>query len=656
MESKSEHENKREASADDDDDDKRRKAADQTAASSTSVSPRRRRGRSGALRARKAGCQSASPGGGGGEEPSGGGGGEEEPSPPPPPARTSSRVLRDRSTRSVPAWLKDTTTTNNNNKSEDEEDEAGASASKRKKVPRCRRKKKPPADCPGTGEDGSTSARDLESEEKPVSNVQGAQQPRPGVVGPPLAGQPRAPLPGRCARASRAPRLLQKQEKEDKEDEDDDVGEEDLSGEKDFLFEDSPGDTYPPQDQSEEEEEEEEEEVGDLSKAPKPKRRAPARPKERKDPGGTGGDAADIKVEGSEELAPLDEDVKMEEEPREEDPEGPRKKKPPVQYVRCEMEGCGTVLAHPRYLQHHIKYQHLLKKKYAAEAAAAPRQASHRCEICGFTCRQKASLNWHMKKHDADASYQFSCSICGKKFEKKDCVVAHKAKSHPEVLIAEALAANAGAVITTPAALLEQQGVALTLAPPPAPPQPEIIAVEVGAVPTPPVPVTIALSPADPPSPVGLYKSVGGRVGTATGFWRSLSWAYLHLMPKRQRPSLRYATHTRLPPMSAGLACMVSGTCFCSTVSLWSACALKGLAKTPLPAHAPSGGGGSLFWGNGLGAVLVLEVEVVVADVVEQMEMARSLLAGVRDASVRRRQTRWTQSQTPAGSFVSFGQ
>ena len=55
-----------------------------------------------------------------------------------------------------------------------------------------------------------------------------------------------------------------------------------------------------------------------------------------------------------------------------------------------------------------------------------------RCEICGFTCRQKASLNWHMKKHDADASYRFSCDLCGKKFEKKDNVTAHKSKSHPE--------------------------------------------------------------------------------------------------------------------------------------------------------------------------------------------------------------------------------
>uniref|UniRef100_A0A3B4WHS8 E3 ubiquitin-protein ligase ZFP91 n=1 Tax=Seriola lalandi dorsalis TaxID=1841481 RepID=A0A3B4WHS8_SERLL len=167
------------------------------------------------------------------------------------------------------------------------------------------------------------------------------------------------------------------------------------------------------------------------------------------------------------------------------------------------MEGCGTVLAHPRYLQHHIKYQHLLKKKYVCphpscgrlfrlqkqllrhakhhtdqrdyicEFCARAFKSSHnlavhrmihtgekplQCEICGFTCRQKASLNWHMKKHDADATYQFSCSICGKKFEKKDCVVAHKAKSHPEVLIAEALAANAGALITTPASLLELPG------------------------------------------------------------------------------------------------------------------------------------------------------------------------------------------------------
>uniref|UniRef100_A0A4W6BQX5 E3 ubiquitin-protein ligase ZFP91 n=1 Tax=Lates calcarifer TaxID=8187 RepID=A0A4W6BQX5_LATCA len=335
------------------------------------------------------------------------------------------------------------------------------------------------------------------------------------------------------------------------------------------LFQDDPNDlNYQPQSQSGAEEEEglsTDEDVpfrDDLNDqsydpkgerdAPKPKRRAPPRQKEKKEKEKAPKkekEVAEIKIEGSDNVESVEEEVKLEEEIVE-DPDGPRKrgrrkkddktprlpkrrKKPPVQYVRCEMEGCGTVLAHPRYLQHHIKYQHLLKKKYVCphpscgrlfrlqkqllrhakhhtgrahppvsdhflqlknesiqrnmslfvvivdqrdyicEFCARAFKSSHnlavhrmihtgekplQCEICGFTCRQKASLNWHMKKHDADATYQFSCSICGKKFEKKDCVVAHKAKSHPEVLIAEALAANAGALITTPASLLELPG------------------------------------------------------------------------------------------------------------------------------------------------------------------------------------------------------
>lgn len=181
-----------------------------------------------------------------------------------------------------------------------------------------------------------------------------------------------------------------------------------------------------------------------------------------------------------------------------------RRKKLPVQYVRCEMEGCGAILAHPRYLQHHMKYQHLLKKKFVCDHPSCGRlfrlqkqllrHAKHhsdqrdyiceycarafkssynlavhkmihtgekpiQCEICGFTCRQKASLNWHMKKHDAEASYQFSCSICGKKFEKKDSVVAHKAKIHPKVLIAEDMAAIGGSVmaVSVPAVSREKE-------------------------------------------------------------------------------------------------------------------------------------------------------------------------------------------------------
>ncbi|XP_055081870.1 E3 ubiquitin-protein ligase ZFP91-like [Periophthalmus magnuspinnatus] len=322
---------------------------------------------------------------------------------------------------------------------------------------------------------------------------------------------------------------------------------------------------------------------------PKPKRRLPPRQKEKREKETDKHPKAEkeIKKEGTdlESLESAEEEVKAEEKHVEETG-GPRKrgrrkkddktprlpkrrKKPPVQYVRCEMEGCGTVLAHPRYLQHHIKYQHLLKKKYVCphpscgrlfrlqkqllrhakhhtdqrdyicEYCARAFKSSHnlavhrmihtgekplQCEICGFTCRQKASLNWHMKKHDADATYQFSCSICGKKFEKKDCVVAHKAKSHPEVLIAEALAANAGALITTPASLLELQGIPVPTdlgslevgqivpeSQAPAVTQVENMTQQVGhqvvllgqdqTLHTMQVPVTIALSPIDPPSP-----------------------------------------------------------------------------------------------------------------------------------------------------------
>uniref|UniRef100_A0A8C5EYZ7 Zinc finger protein 692-like n=1 Tax=Gopherus evgoodei TaxID=1825980 RepID=A0A8C5EYZ7_9SAUR len=144
----------------------------------------------------------------------------------------------------------------------------------------------------------------------------------------------------------------------------------------------------------------------------------------------------------------------------------------------CDFEGCGKIFSNRQYLNHHRKYQHVHqktftcsepscgksfnfkkhlkeheklhsdKRDYICEYCARPFRTSsnliiHRrihtgekpiqCVICGFTCRQKASLNWHMKKHDTDSFYQFSCDICGKKFEKKDNVTAHKSKSHPEV-------------------------------------------------------------------------------------------------------------------------------------------------------------------------------------------------------------------------------
>ncbi|XP_061685056.1 E3 ubiquitin-protein ligase ZFP91 [Syngnathoides biaculeatus] len=453
--------------------------------------------------------------------------------------RGSGRVLRDRSTRAVPAWLKD-------DKSDDEDRDE-----RRRKVPSSRRRKAAAAaaadDSSGSLEAGDagrpadeaeTPAADARVQLSRLSPAQSGAEPPPDrtlrcAAAPPCKTELATENPAGERPVDAASGEATRQEKPDINGEekrqraekpenprlqgDPDVlnaasasqpqgradEEEVISSDEDVPFRDDLKDqSYDPKGER-------------FSDAPKPKRRIPLRQKDKKEKE-KAPKKEEVEEVKTENLGIPETEVKLEEDLAD-GPDGPRKrgrrkkddktprlpkrrKKPPVQYVRCEMEGCGTVLAHPRYLQHHIKYQHLLKKKYVCphpscgrlfrlqkqllrhakhhtdqrdyicEFCARAFKSSHnlavhrmihtgekplQCEICGFTCRQKASLNWHMKKHDADASYQFSCSICGKKFEKKDCVVAHKAKSHPEVLIAEALAANAGALITTPATLLE---------------------------------------------------------------------------------------------------------------------------------------------------------------------------------------------------------
>ncbi|KAM9792784.1 uncharacterized protein zfp91 [Neosynchiropus ocellatus] len=532
------------------------------------------------------------------------------------PQQSSGRVLRDRSTRSVPAWLKDS-------KSDGEEEEsADPGASKRRKVSNSRRKKNVDpvglADVCGEVAADCLQGTDSDDSKEPVPNAQALPPRRPPtqirskLSAPKTVSGSAKPVfktePGVESQAATDEELKVKEKCNiEKKEEVDDVSGPAIVDEDDPDFKDDPNDpNFEPEDSasgadeiiSSDEDLPFSDDLNDQSYDPKAerdpskvKRKVPPRQRERerreKAPKKEGA-GAEIKVEGSDNVESVEEEPKVEEE-KVDDPNGPRKrgrrkkddktprlpkrrKKPPVQYVRCEIEGCGTVLAHPRYLQHHIKYQHLLKKKYVCphpscgrlfrlqkqllrhakhhtdqrdyicEFCARAFKSSHnlavhrmihtgekplQCEICGFTCRQKASLNWHMKKHDADATYQFACSICGKKFEKKDCVVAHKAKSHPEVLIAEALAANAGALITTPAALLELPGNSM---------QTGVISVEMGrgqeaqsepvvpeegqqvaAVPqvghqvvvlgqernlhNMQVPVTISLSPIDPPSP-----------------------------------------------------------------------------------------------------------------------------------------------------------
>ncbi|KAL7828959.1 hypothetical protein SRHO_G00325930 [Serrasalmus rhombeus] len=158
-----------------------------------------------------------------------------------------------------------------------------------------------------------------------------------------------------------------------------------------------------------------------------------------------------------------------------------KRKAAPKLVLPCEFSGCWKIFSSRQYLNHHMKYQHFQQKTFTCShpscgksfnfkkhlkeheklhsdqkdyicefCARAFRTSSnlsiHRrihtgekplqCEVCGFTCRQKASLNWHMRKHDAESGYQFPCEICGRRFEKRDNVTAHRSKSHPEHLTA----------------------------------------------------------------------------------------------------------------------------------------------------------------------------------------------------------------------------
>ncbi|KAL2090181.1 hypothetical protein ACEWY4_014869 [Coilia grayii] len=149
----------------------------------------------------------------------------------------------------------------------------------------------------------------------------------------------------------------------------------------------------------------------------------------------------------------------------------------PKEMFLCTYEGCEKIFSSRQYLNHHMKYQHVQQKTFSCShpscgksfnfkkhlkeheklhsnqrdyicefCARAFRTNSnlltHRrihtgekplqCEVCGFTCSQKASLNWHMRKHNAESGYRFPCDICGRRFEKRDNVTAHRSKSHPD--------------------------------------------------------------------------------------------------------------------------------------------------------------------------------------------------------------------------------
>lgn len=54
-----------------------------------------------------------------------------------------------------------------------------------------------------------------------------------------------------------------------------------------------------------------------------------------------------------------------------------------------------------------------------------------RCEVCGFQCRQRASLKYHMTKHKAETELDFACDQCGRRFEKAHNLNVHMSMVHP---------------------------------------------------------------------------------------------------------------------------------------------------------------------------------------------------------------------------------
>uniref|UniRef100_A0A8V5H043 Uncharacterized protein n=1 Tax=Melopsittacus undulatus TaxID=13146 RepID=A0A8V5H043_MELUD len=98
----------------------------------------------------------------------------------------------------------------------------------------------------------------------------------------------------------------------------------------------------------------------------------------------------------------------------------------------CPHPGCNKVFMIDRYLQRHVKLIHTEVHNYICDESK-PLQ----CEICGFQCRQRASLKYHMTKHKAETELEFACDHCGKRFEKAHNLNVHMSMVHPLIQVRE---------------------------------------------------------------------------------------------------------------------------------------------------------------------------------------------------------------------------
>ncbi|XP_009463475.1 PREDICTED: zinc finger protein 653-like [Nipponia nippon] len=85
---------------------------------------------------------------------------------------------------------------------------------------------------------------------------------------------------------------------------------------------------------------------------------------------------------------------------------------------QCPQPGCGKRF----YLANHLRRHMVI---HSGERV-------HLCEICGYRCRQRASLTWHMRRHGGPGLRPFPCEHCGRRFERPEGLKFHALKSHPE--------------------------------------------------------------------------------------------------------------------------------------------------------------------------------------------------------------------------------
>lgn len=329
----------------------------------------------------------------------------------------SGRVLRDRSTRAIPVWRQ-------SDIGEDRGEVTRDAAANRRRKAKCPRRRKSAAAAQGSSDAARQFSVDCvlpdEFEENKDALVNRAARGRRVQVrsgARTCRGSPKTVFkiePEMDIDYVEANKAVEKTgtsvEKKEEESMDDDVVEEE-----ECPFVDDPKDeSFLPYSHSEEEDnassdedvpfrDDENDQSYDPKEIPKLRRRPPTRLTEKKDKAAMQDTATEqeteIKTEGGEstDVQTAGEVEEGGEPPRKrgrrrKDDKSPRlpkrRKKPPVQYVRCEMEGCGTVLAHPRYLQHHIKYQHLMKKKYVCPHPS-----------CGRLFRLQKQLLRHAKHH-----------------------------------------------------------------------------------------------------------------------------------------------------------------------------------------------------------------------------------------------------------------